>query len=100
MKHFMIWLVRLYQKYISPLKPPCCRFTPSCSNYAIEAFRKRGFFVGTILTVWRILRCNPFCRGGYDPVPERGFRNPKNLDKGPGECTHHSHTNDEKKENN
>lgn len=77
MKHLMIWLIGLYRKYISPLKPPCCRFTPTCSAYAIEAFSKRGFFVGFILTVWRILRCNPFSKGGYDPVPERGFRNPK-----------------------
>ena len=73
----MIWLIELYRKYISPLKRPCCRFTPSCSAYAIEAFRKRGFFIGFILTVWRILRCNPFSKGGYDPVPEKGFRNPK-----------------------
>ena len=77
MKHVMIWLIGLYRKYISPLKPPCCRFTPTCSAYAIEAFQKRGFFVGMILTVWRILRCNPFSRGGYDPVPEHGFTNPK-----------------------
>ena len=75
MKHVMIWLIGLYRKYISPLKPPCCRFTPTCSAYAIEAFQKRGFFVGFILTVWRILRCNPFSKGGYDPVPERGLRN-------------------------
>ena len=74
MKHFMIWLIRLYQKYISPLKTPCCRFTPTCSAYAIEAFQKRGFFVGLALTVWRILRCNPFSRGGYDPVPEKKAR--------------------------
>ncbi|MBQ7387101.1 MAG: membrane protein insertion efficiency factor YidD [Clostridia bacterium] len=74
MKHLMIALIKLYRKLISPLKPPCCRFTPSCSAYAIEAFTKRGFFAGLILTVWRILRCNPFARGGYDPVPERGFR--------------------------
>ena len=74
MKHLMIWLVRLYRKFISPLKPPCCRFTPTCSAYALEAFQKRGFFAGLILTVWRILRCNPFGRGGYDPVPERGFK--------------------------
>lgn len=71
MKHVMIWLIGLYQKYISPLKPPCCRFTPTCSAYAIEAFKKRGFFVGFALMVWRILRCNPFSKGGYDPVPER-----------------------------
>jgi len=76
MKHIMIWLISLYRKVISPIKPPCCRFTPSCSAYALEAFKKRGFFVGFILTVWRILRCNPFSKGGYDPVPERGFRNP------------------------
>lgn len=74
MKRLMIWLIRLYRKHISPLKPPCCRFTPTCSAYALEAFEKRGFFAGLILTVWRILRCNPFCKGGYDPVPERGFR--------------------------
>ena len=80
MKHLMIWLIRLYQKFISPIKPPCCRFTPTCSSYAIEAFMKRGFFVGFILTVWRILRCNPFCKGGYDPVPEKGFRNPRPAD--------------------
>jgi hypothetical protein len=47
---------------------------PTCSEYAIEAFQKRGFFVGMILTVWRVLRCNPFCAGGYDPVPEHGLR--------------------------
>ena len=76
MKYVMIWLIRLYQKFISPLSPGCCRFTPTCSQYGLEAFRKRGFFIGLILTVYRILRCNPFCRGGYDPVPEKGFRNP------------------------
>ena len=75
MKQLMIALVKFYRKHISPYKPPCCRFTPTCSAYALEAFEKRGFFVGMILTVWRILRCNPFCRGGYDPVPERGLRN-------------------------
>ena len=71
MKYLFIWLIRFYQKAISPLKPPCCRFTPSCSAYALEAFQKRGFFVGFALTVWRILRCNPFGAGGYDPVPEK-----------------------------
>lgn len=79
MKHIMIWLIRLYKKFISPLKPPCCRFTPTCSAYAIEAYQKRGFIIGSILTAYRLLRCNPFCRGGYDPVPEKGLRNPKNA---------------------
>ena len=77
MKYLMIGLIKLYRKLISPIKPQCCRFTPSCSAYALEAFTKRGFFAGMILTVWRILRCNPFCKGGYDPVPERGFRRQK-----------------------
>ena len=75
MKHLCIWLVRFYRKYLSPLKGrPCCRFVPTCSAYAIEAFQKRGFFVGMILTVCRILRCNPLFPGGYDPVPEKGLR--------------------------
>ena len=74
MKYVMIGLINLYRKFISPIKPSCCRFTPTCSAYALEAFKKRGFFVGLILTVWRILRCNPFSKGGYDPVPEHGFR--------------------------
>ena len=72
MKHVCILLIRFYQKFLSPLKGgPCCRFYPTCSAYALEAFTNRGFFVGFGLTVWRILRCNPFCRGGYDPVPPK-----------------------------
>ena len=72
MKHVCILLIRFYQKFLSPLKgSPCCRFYPTCSAYALEAFQNRGFFVGMGLTVWRILRCNPFCRGGYDPVPPK-----------------------------
>ncbi len=75
MKHIFIALIRFYQKFLSPLKRnPTCRFTPTCSAYAIEAFTKRGFFVGFALTVWRILRCNPWSIGGYDPVPKKGFR--------------------------
>ena len=85
MKHIMIWLIGLYRKYISPLKPPCCRFTPTCSAYAIEAFQKRGFFVGFALTVWRILRCNPFSKGGYDPVPE-GNRRKRRNSRSADEC--------------
>ena len=74
MKQVCIGLINFYQKAISPLKPPCCRFYPTCSAYAVEAFKKRGFFVGLALSVWRILRCNPFCRPGFDPVPETGWR--------------------------
>lgn len=78
MKYLCIWLIRLYQKLLSPLKKqPTCRFSPTCSAYAIEAFSKRGFFVGMILTVGRIARCQPFGKAGWDPVPESGLRNPK-----------------------
>ncbi len=71
-------LIRFYRKFLSPLKSrPCCRFTPTCSGYALEAFEKRGFFVGMILTVSRIARCNPFCAGGYDPVPLKGLSRKK-----------------------
>lgn len=78
MKYLCIWLVRFYRAFLSPLKPyPTCRFTPTCSAYAIEAFQKRGFFVGLALTAWRIFRCNPFFPGGYDPVPEKKPRKPK-----------------------
>lgn len=71
MKYIAIALVKLYRKLISPLKRPCCRFTPTCSQYAIEAFSEWGFIRGLGLTIWRILRCNPFCRGGSDPVTKR-----------------------------
>ena len=64
-------LIEFYRRVISPLKKPCCRFHPSCSQYALEAFRRFGFIRGFLLATWRILRCNPFCRGGIDPVPER-----------------------------
>ena len=87
MKHVCVWLIRFYQKFLSPLKRnPTCRFTPTCSAYALEAYQKRGFIVGTILAVWRILRCNPFCAGGYDPVPERGLRNRDTVPKGISLC--------------
>lgn len=65
----MMALVRFYRACISPLLPRCCRFTPTCSQYALEALGKHGFWKGTALAVWRILRCNPFNPGGYDPVP-------------------------------
>lgn len=65
----LILPIRGYQKYISPLLPPSCRFTPTCSQYAIEALRKHGPIKGSLLTIWRLLRCNPWGGSGYDPVP-------------------------------
>jgi putative membrane protein insertion efficiency factor len=64
-------LVRGYQYLIGPLLPPACRFTPSCSQYAIQALHGHGALRGTWLAAWRILRCNPLVPGGYDPVPCR-----------------------------
>lgn len=63
--------VFLYRKCVSPYMPDCCRFTPSCSVYAAQAILTHGACKGFGLAVWRILRCNPFCRGGYDPVPPK-----------------------------
>lgn len=68
MKKVALWLIRFYQKHISPYRKPCCKFVPTCSEYAAEAYEKYGFFKGTRLTVRRILRCNPFSKGGYDPL--------------------------------
>lgn len=64
-----IWLVRFYQVAISPLKPPTCRFSPTCSTYAIEALRKYGLLKGGALALKRIMRCHPWGGKGYDPVP-------------------------------
>jgi putative membrane protein insertion efficiency factor len=72
----LVWIVllpvRFYRRVLSPMKRvPTCKYLPTCSEYAIDAVNSRGIFVGTALAVWRILRCNPFARGGFDPVPER-----------------------------
>ena len=69
MKKVLINLIRFYQKYLSPMKSTKCPYTPSCSQYGLEAIQKSGAVKGGMLAVWRILRCNPFSRGGYDPVP-------------------------------
>ena len=71
MKRVLMALVRFYRKNISPLSPPKCRFSPTCSAYALEALEVHGALKGSLLALWRILRCNPFSKGGYDPVPPR-----------------------------
>ncbi|KAA5806540.1 membrane protein insertion efficiency factor YidD [Thermoanaerobacterium thermosaccharolyticum] len=68
MKYIFIYLIRFYQKFISPMKPKSCRFYPTCSQYAIDAIKKYGVLKGGIMALWRILRCNPLNPGGYDPV--------------------------------
>ncbi|SFA40219.1 hypothetical protein SAMN05216169_100334 [Anoxybacillus pushchinoensis] len=71
MKYIFILLVRFYQRFISPLKPPTCRFYPTCSHYGLEAIRRFGALKGGYLTIKRLLKCHPFHPGGFDPVPEK-----------------------------
>lgn len=68
MKKLLISLIKFYRKFISPAKAPCCKFRPTCSQYALDAINKYGAFKGGIMAGYRILRCNPFSKGGYDPV--------------------------------
>lgn len=70
MKRFILFLINQYQKFTVDSAPKC-RYHPTCSNYAKEAFETRNIFVASILSIWRILRCNPFSKGGYDPVPHK-----------------------------
>ena len=70
MKKLVLSLIRFYKKNVSPARPPSCRFTPTCSEYAIEAIEKHGLIKGGAYAVKRVLKCNPLFKGGYDPVPE------------------------------
>ena len=77
MKKFFICIIKVYKKYLSPLKSTKCPYYPSCSDYGLEAIQNHGAIKGGFLALWRILRCNPFSKGGYDPVPKilyTGFR--------------------------
>ena len=69
MKALLLLLLRGYKRHVSPLLPPACRFLPTCSEYAMEAVDRYGALRGGWLAIKRLLRCNPFCKGGYDPVP-------------------------------
>ena len=71
MKKLFIYLIRFYQNSISAHTRPSCKYYPTCSNYALEAIERFGALKGGIMSIYRILRCNPFSRGGYDPVPEK-----------------------------
>lgn len=74
MKRILISFVRFYQVAISARRPACCKYMPTCSAYAIEALERFGALKGSALAIWRILRCNPFSCGGYDPVPEKKIK--------------------------
>jgi len=69
MRKALVFLISMYQYLISPFYSPCCRFTPSCSEYVRQAIMLHGAFRGMALGLWRIIRCHPLCAGGYDPVP-------------------------------
>lgn len=68
MWRIFVFIIKIYQKTISPIFPPSCRFYPTCSEYSIQAFKKYGVLKGGAKSVWRILRCNPFNKGGIDPL--------------------------------
>ena len=75
LREVFILPIRVYQKFVSPLLPPSCKYHPSCSQYAIDAVRIFGPVKGAVLAAWRLVRCNPFSHGGYDPVEnQRLFR--------------------------
>ena len=92
MRQLLTWLVRGYQRWISPLFPPTCRYYPTCSNYMLQALAKHGAIKGVLMGIARILRCQPFVHGGVDPVPdhftlrrnvaaEKAYRQAMNLDE-------------------
>jgi putative membrane protein insertion efficiency factor len=78
-----IYIIKAYQFVLSPILPDSCRFYPTCSHYSIEALEKHGFFYGLFLSIKRILKCNPFFKGGFDPVPDCKRLNCKSS----AECT-------------
>ena len=99
MKNICLKLIRFYQRNISANTAPSCRFTPTCSQYTYTAIERFGVVKGILMGMWRILRCNPFSKGGYDPVPEKGLRN-KSDSRTPGDshkkCEHTDTTENEK----
>jgi len=79
MKKILIAIIHFYQKFLSPLKSTKCPYIPSCSQYGLEAIEKHGALKGSLLAAWRILRCNPFSKGGYDPVPQMKYQRKKEV---------------------
>lgn len=74
MKKLIILIIKFYRKYISPIKSTKCPYYPTCSEYGLEAVEKYGATKGILLATWRVFRCNPFSKGGYDPVPDKEMK--------------------------
>jgi putative membrane protein insertion efficiency factor len=85
-KNLLLWLLRAYKSALSPMFLPSCRYVPTCSDYAAEAVEKHGAIRGTTLAVWRLVRCHPFVRGGFDPVPNR-----VGIARASGICSRNTH---------
>ncbi len=100
MKFIVISLVKFYRRFISPLFPPCCKYYPTCSTYALTAVERFGAFRGSLLAVWRILRCNPWSLGGIDYVPEKFTFRVKAYDYSCGENSCVLHKNDDDDDDN
>ena len=98
-KTVLLGLLRGYKRVLSPMLPPACRYVPTCSEYAVEAIERYGALRGSALATWRVLRCHPFVRGGYDPVPwnalgsrrKAGACGASLLRTAEGGCPHMSH---------
>ena len=91
MKQVAAFCLRLYKGMVSPFLPVACRYVPTCSEYTAEAVARHGLLRGSALGLWRIMRCNPFARGGYDPVPGSKVANPAPAGRcGAGENTEHA----------
>ena len=75
MKKILIAVIKFYKKSISPLSKSKCKYYPTCSSYGLEAIEPHGVLKGGLLTIWRVIRCNPFSKGGYDPVPLKKEKN-------------------------
>ena len=76
MTAIVLWMLRAYKRVLSPLLPPACRYVPTCSEYAAEAVEMHGLLRGGLMAAWRVLRCHPFVKGGYDPVPRNSCQLP------------------------
>jgi putative membrane protein insertion efficiency factor len=93
LKTLLLALLRGYKAVLSPFLPPACRYVPTCSEYAVEAIERYGAFRGSAMAMWRVLRCHPFVRGGYDPMPwnDAPAATPTNRRTAGGGCPHTSH---------